>query len=90
MYLKQVGTGTRSKSCVDKTDKEKPKRQENKMYMGFDNEKVSPVRRPIPNIAELLESSALNGLNIGVVPELFVPNRSISLLQTSISATNFS
>ena len=30
MYFKQVGTGTRSKSCVDKTDKAKPKRQENK------------------------------------------------------------
>jgi hypothetical protein len=27
----------------------KPKRQENKIYMGFDNEKVSPVRRPIPD-----------------------------------------
>jgi hypothetical protein len=27
----------------------KPKRQENKIYMGFENEKVSPVRRPIPD-----------------------------------------
>jgi hypothetical protein len=49
MYFKQVETGTKSKTCVDKTDKTKPKRQENKMYMGFDNEKVSPVRRPNPD-----------------------------------------
>ena len=51
MYLKQAGTGTRSKTFVDRTAKAKPNRQENKMYMGFDNEKVSPVRRPIPDIA---------------------------------------
>ena len=48
---KQVGIGAKSKSCVDKTDKARPKRQENKMYRGFYNEKVSPVRRYIPHIA---------------------------------------
>ena len=46
---KQVGIGAKSKTCVDKTDKAKPKREENKMYMCFNNEKVSPVRRPIPD-----------------------------------------
>jgi hypothetical protein len=47
---KQIGIGAKSKTCVDKTDKAKAKRQENKMYMDFDNEEVSPVRRPIPDI----------------------------------------
>ena len=51
MYFKQVETGTKSKTFVDKTDKAKHKRQENKIYMGFDNEKVSPVRRPNPDFA---------------------------------------
>ena len=48
---KQVGIGAKSKTCVDKLDKAKPKRQENKIYMGLDNEKLSPVRRPILDIA---------------------------------------
>jgi len=52
MYLKQVGTGTRSKTFVDRIAMAKPKRQqENKMYMGFNNERISPVRRPIPDFA---------------------------------------
>ena len=33
---KQVGIGAKSKTCVDKTDKAQSKRQEKKMYMGFD------------------------------------------------------
>ena len=52
MYLKQVGTGTRSKTFFGRSAVAKRNRQqENKMYMGFDNERVSPVRRPIPDFA---------------------------------------
>jgi len=47
---KQVGIGAKSQTCVDKIDKAKPTRQqENKMCMSFDNEKVFPVTRPIPD-----------------------------------------
>lgn len=35
---KQVGVGAKSKTFVDRTAMAKPKRKENKMYMGFDNE----------------------------------------------------
>ena len=49
---KQVGIGAKSQKYVNEMYKAKPTRQqENKMYMGFDNEKVSPVRRHIPDFA---------------------------------------
>jgi hypothetical protein len=52
MYLKQVGTGTRSKTFFGRSAvAELNRQQENKMYMGFDNERVFPVRRPIPDFA---------------------------------------